>query len=293
MKMGTRRRDSVGARGGGRGGSRAAVVTGPATSRSSSSANRILIVRLSSMGDVIHSLPLAGMRDRAGAEVGWVVEPEFAGLLEGNSDVAKVFVADTKVWRKRPLAPETLRETKSLRAALRGFAPRAVDRRAGTLEVGRRRPSRGSSGGRIREGLPPGARLGACSAPFPVAPAGGRGARRGPEPRAPGSGREFRSAVRAPDARYLADRPHAEADAFSSPPSSVRWYFFTPERDGPRRRGRGTLRARGAGTAFASAASLRSCPGGPGDERRGRASPVSAPQAPRRCRASTSRVWRA
>jgi heptosyltransferase I len=174
--------------------------------------NRLLIVRLSSMGDVIHALPLAANAHRAGAEVGWVVEPQFAGLLEGNPDVAKVFVADTKAWRKRPLAPETLRETKSLRAALRGFAPRlSIDAqglwKSAVVARAAGAPVVGFAGAFRRE---PGSAL-LCA--IPVAPAADAAhvvdqnlALLGPA--------GVPVAVRAPDARYLANRLHADADAF-------------------------------------------------------------------------------
>jgi ADP-heptose:LPS heptosyltransferase len=61
---------------------------------------RLLIVRLSAMGDVIHALPLAENAHAAGATVGWLVERQFAGMLEGNPHCARIFVADTKRWRR-------------------------------------------------------------------------------------------------------------------------------------------------------------------------------------------------
>ncbi len=89
---------------------------------------RLLIVRLSSLGDVIHALPLAENARAAGAEVGWLIERPFAGLLEGNRDCARIFVADTRRWRKRPLSPETLSAVATLYRALREFAPdRTID----------------------------------------------------------------------------------------------------------------------------------------------------------------------
>ena len=84
---------------------------------------KLLLVRLSAMGDVIHALPLAASAAAAGETVGWVVERAFAGLLEGNPHCARLFVADTKAWRRRPFAPATLGAIRSLRRALRTFAP--------------------------------------------------------------------------------------------------------------------------------------------------------------------------
>src|SRR5262249_61084169 len=62
---------------------------------------KLLIVRLSAMGDVIHTLPLAANARAAGADVGWVIERGFAGVLQGNPDVGSLFVADTQGWRRR------------------------------------------------------------------------------------------------------------------------------------------------------------------------------------------------
>jgi heptosyltransferase I len=89
---------------------------------------RLLVVRLSAMGDVVHTLPVAANAHAAGAEVGWVVERAYAGLLEANPHCARVFVADTKAWRRQPLSPGTRRAVGDLRRALRAFAPdRVVD----------------------------------------------------------------------------------------------------------------------------------------------------------------------
>ncbi len=87
---------------------------------------RILIVRLSSMGDIVHALPLAANAHRGGARVGWLTEPRFAGLLEDNPAIESLFTADTRRWRRNFLSPSHWREIGSLRRALRSFAPDAV-----------------------------------------------------------------------------------------------------------------------------------------------------------------------
>lgn len=84
---------------------------------------RLLIVRLSSFGDVVHALPLAANAKRAGAEVAWLVEPAYRGLVEADPDVDRVFVASTKRWRRNPFSPATASELSHLRRALRDFAP--------------------------------------------------------------------------------------------------------------------------------------------------------------------------
>jgi len=84
---------------------------------------KLLVVRLSSMGDVIHALPLARNAALAGAEVGWAIEPAFAGLLEGDPDVSRILLADTRGWRRRPLAASTRGAIGRLAAEARAFAP--------------------------------------------------------------------------------------------------------------------------------------------------------------------------
>ncbi|HZI65365.1 MAG TPA: glycosyltransferase family 9 protein [Thermoanaerobaculia bacterium] len=84
---------------------------------------KLLIVRLSSFGDVIHALPIAANAKRAGAEVGWLVEPAYRAVLEADPDVDRVFVADTKLWRRNLLSPATASDVARLRRALREFAP--------------------------------------------------------------------------------------------------------------------------------------------------------------------------
>src|SRR5450631_699148 len=82
---------------------------------------KILIVRLSAMGDIVHALPMAENAARAGASVGWAVEKPYVGLIESNPSVAAVFAADTRAWRRHPFTAPG--EIATLRAALKGFAP--------------------------------------------------------------------------------------------------------------------------------------------------------------------------
>ena len=54
---------------------------------------RVLLVRLSSIGDVVHTLPTLRALTRAGHEVGWIVEPAARPLLEGHPLLAGGVVA--------------------------------------------------------------------------------------------------------------------------------------------------------------------------------------------------------
>ena len=66
---------------------------------------KILIVRLSAMGDIVHTLPLAANARAGGATVGWLTDRQYAGLLEGNPSIERIFLADTRRWRRNPFSP--------------------------------------------------------------------------------------------------------------------------------------------------------------------------------------------
>ncbi len=71
---------------------------------------RILIVRLSAIGDTVHSLPLAAAirRARPDAFIGWVVEKPAAALIENNPLLDYVRVVP-KGWLKKPSLVAALR----------------------------------------------------------------------------------------------------------------------------------------------------------------------------------------
>lgn len=59
---------------------------------------RFLLVRMGSMGDVIHAIPAASaLRDTfPGARIDWAIDPKWTRLLEGNPDITEVIAADRK-----------------------------------------------------------------------------------------------------------------------------------------------------------------------------------------------------
>ncbi len=101
---------------------------------------RLLVVRLSAMGDILHALPAVTALRLAhpGWEIGWVVEKRWSALLTAEIRgqrsgigpeqplVNRVHLAATKEWGKRPLSLETLSEIRALRRELRGCAYDAV-----------------------------------------------------------------------------------------------------------------------------------------------------------------------
>ena len=82
-----------------------------------------MIIKPSSLGDVVHTLPaVALLRDaHPHAEITWVVNPEFAPLLRGNSDVNHVHIFPRREFRGLGAAGNLfrwLRTTKLLRPNL-------------------------------------------------------------------------------------------------------------------------------------------------------------------------------
>jgi heptosyltransferase I len=62
---------------------------------------RILIVKLSAIGDVIHTLPAVAALRRAypKAWLAWIVEKAGSSLLRGNPDLDELITIDTRAWR--------------------------------------------------------------------------------------------------------------------------------------------------------------------------------------------------
>jgi heptosyltransferase I len=82
---------------------------------------RVLIVKLSSLGDVIQALPVVHdiHRHVEGATVDWVVEEAFAPLLAEAAGIDRILPIAERRWRRRPFAADTMREGRGFRADLR------------------------------------------------------------------------------------------------------------------------------------------------------------------------------
>ncbi|MDR2014184.1 MAG: lipopolysaccharide heptosyltransferase I [Azoarcus sp.] len=81
---------------------------------------RILLVKTSSLGDVIHTLPAVTDAARAlpGIRFDWVVEEAFAEIPAWHPAVERVIPVALRRWRKHPFASATRMEWKAFRAAL-------------------------------------------------------------------------------------------------------------------------------------------------------------------------------
>ena len=81
---------------------------------------RILLVKLSSLGDVVHTLPvvrdiLAALPD---AQIDWVVEKSFAPLLTQVQGLRRVIPCEMRRWRKSLFSAQTWREWRAFKADL-------------------------------------------------------------------------------------------------------------------------------------------------------------------------------
>ncbi len=87
---------------------------------------RILLVRLGSMGDILHALPaLATLKENFPSwEIDWLVESRWRPLLEGNPYLSHIVEVDTFAWRKQPLTP---RVWHALRSAVQVLRVRRYD----------------------------------------------------------------------------------------------------------------------------------------------------------------------
>ena len=98
------------------------MVSLPTDHESAPTVERLLIVRLSAMGDIIHALPAVTALRNAfpNATIGWLIEERWAELLcalrtprSGARSperplVDRVHAVDTKAWRSAPFAQRTL-----------------------------------------------------------------------------------------------------------------------------------------------------------------------------------------
>jgi heptosyltransferase-1 len=82
--------------------------------------SKVLIVKLSSLGDVVHAMPAVQDLRRAfpKAEIDWVVERGFAPLVTRCEGVQKVIPCELRKWRKAPFAQKTRAEWRAFKHRL-------------------------------------------------------------------------------------------------------------------------------------------------------------------------------
>ena len=82
---------------------------------------KLLLVKTSSLGDVVHNLPVvADIRSRfPDAEIDWVVEESFSDIPALHAGVRRVFPVAMRRWRRRLWSPGTWNEIAGFRRQLR------------------------------------------------------------------------------------------------------------------------------------------------------------------------------
>ncbi|WP_426145402.1 lipopolysaccharide heptosyltransferase I [Polaromonas sp. DSR2-3-2] len=81
----------------------------------------ILLVKLSSLGDVVHALPVVQdiLAALPGARIDWVVEKSFAPVLALNHGLHRVIPCEIRRWSKSPLSAVTRQQWNAFKADLR------------------------------------------------------------------------------------------------------------------------------------------------------------------------------
>ncbi|MFP3505677.1 lipopolysaccharide heptosyltransferase I [Burkholderia sp. SIMBA_062] len=98
----------------------ASLCLSPAVRRRFFSVQKILIVRVSSLGDVVHNMPvIADIRRRhPDAQIDWLVEESFVDLVRLVDGVRDVLPFSLRRWRKKPFSGATWREIRAFRKRL-------------------------------------------------------------------------------------------------------------------------------------------------------------------------------
>src|SRR5262245_47407490 len=80
--------------------------------RSLAEPRSICILRLSSIGDVIHTLPVAGLirQKYPNARITWVAEKSMAPLLKNHPAIDQLLLVDSRSWRRRLFTPAVWKE---------------------------------------------------------------------------------------------------------------------------------------------------------------------------------------
>ncbi|PFH10706.1 heptosyltransferase-1 [Collimonas sp. PA-H2] len=97
----------------------------------------ILIVRVSSLGDVVHNMPMVSdiRHHYPDANIDWVVEEGYTGLVRMNPDVRRIIPIALRRWRKSLLTTATRAEIANFRKQLKQDAYDVVFDTQGLLKT--------------------------------------------------------------------------------------------------------------------------------------------------------------
>jgi lipopolysaccharide heptosyltransferase I len=89
---------------------------------------RFLLIRLSSIGDIVHALPAVAALGQSfpRAEIHWLIENRYASLLAGNPYVHRIISLDTLSWRGSLPPASTIKEMVKTLMGLRESAYEVV-----------------------------------------------------------------------------------------------------------------------------------------------------------------------
>jgi heptosyltransferase-1 len=97
---------------------------------------RILLIKMSSLGDVVHNLPVATdiRRQRPDAIIDWVVEEQYVPLVRMHPAVDRVHAISLRRWRKNVFSGTNWREFGEFRRALQAQTYDAIADTQGLLK---------------------------------------------------------------------------------------------------------------------------------------------------------------
>jgi len=97
---------------------------------------RVLLIKMTSLGDVIHNLPVATdiRRHLPAATIDWVVEEQYAPLVAMHPAVNRVIPIALRRWRRAPFSGTAWREIAAFRRELRSHAYDAIVETQGLLK---------------------------------------------------------------------------------------------------------------------------------------------------------------
>ncbi len=97
---------------------------------------RVLLIKMSSLGDVIHNLPVASdlRRERPDLAIDWVVEEQYVPLVRMHPGVERVIPIALRRWRRNILSRDHWRQFTAFRRELRRDAYEAVIDTQGLLK---------------------------------------------------------------------------------------------------------------------------------------------------------------
>jgi len=74
--------------------------------------NKFLIVKTSSLGDIVHTYPVVSYLKDAfpDSQIDWIVEKPFSQLVSAHPNIHQTIEVQTKKWKRSPFSKETRRE---------------------------------------------------------------------------------------------------------------------------------------------------------------------------------------